>query len=432
LPLPLWLWVAGAGATIVLTFTATALFFHKRIPHIQVVSVASFTHPLLATCMRITAAAVFVLTLFAGFVGVQDPYSNLITTMIWIVWWVGFAFVCALIGNLWSIVNPLCTLFPWTGRRMPYPEWLAMWPAVIIFTGFVWAELVWQDNDVPAFLARAMLAYAVLTWIAMFLFGRDTWLERGEAFSIAFGILARFAPLDERRRLLRPPGMGLLTDRPVPFSLLVFVLVMLASVTFDGFLETPLYQQIVTAIQQSPTLGRLLFGLSEWGLSEPQVIATAALLAFPLGFLAAYWLTSWLAVRLTRSKLTVNQFACAFVLTLVPIAVAYHLSHYFSLLATAGQFIIPLASDPFGFGWDLFGTARYKVDLGIVNPYLFWYGAVTLIVIGHVIAVVVAHLQALRVLGSRRAALVSQIPMVVLMIAYTTLSLWILAQPIVG
>jgi len=52
------------------------------------------------------------------------------------------------------------------------------------------------------------------------------------------------------------------------------------------------------------------------------------------------------------------------VLTLVPIAVAYHLSHYFSLLLTAGQFVIPLASDPFGFGWNLFGTA----GSGLLNP----------------------------------------------------------------
>ena len=75
----------------------------------------------------------------------------------------------------------------------------------------------------------------------------------------------------------------------------------------------------------------------------------------------------------------------------MPIAVAYHLAHYFSLLLTAGQFIIPLASDPFGFGWNLFGTAGYKVDLGILSPYVFWYGAVALIVAGHVIAVVLAH-----------------------------------------
>jgi hypothetical protein len=112
--------------------------------------------------------------------------------------------------------------------------------------------------------------------------------------------------------------------------------------------------------------------------------------------------------------------------------VAYHLAHYFSLLLTAGQFVIPLASDPFGFGWNLFGTAGYKVDLGILSPYVFWYSAVALIVAGHAVAVFVAHLEAWRLFGNRRAALASQVPLLVLMVAYTMLSLWILAQPIVG
>ena len=127
-----------------------------------------------------------------------------------------------------------------------------------------------------------------------------------------------------------------------------------------------------------------------------------------------------------------REAACRFVLTLVPIAAAYHLSHYFSLLFTAGQFVIPLASDPFGFGWNLFGTAGYKVDLGLLSPYVFWYCAVVLIVAGHVLAVYMAHVTALREFGERRAALVSQVPMLVVMVAYTMLSLWILAQPIVG
>jgi hypothetical protein len=120
-----------------------------------------------------------------------------------------------------------------------------------------------------------------------------------------------------------------------------------------------------------------------------------------------------------------------FVLGLVPIAVAYHLAHYFSLLLTAGQFIIPLASDPFGSGWDLFGTAGYKVVLGVLDPYVFWYGAVALIVTGHVIAVAVAHIEAVRLFGAHRA-LAGGLPMLALMVAYTMLSLWILAQPIVG
>jgi hypothetical protein len=472
LPLPLWLWVTGAGATIVLTFAAIALFvragsFGTDYPRVDLLRFAPFRwieRPWIVAFVRLLAALLFSVTICAGFFGAQSPYANLITTMVWVVWWVGFAFVCALVGDLWALVNPLRTLFAWgkalhatlfrsrsPARKWTYPEWLGVWPGVALFLCFAWAELVWRDNDIPAYLAWAVVGYSLITWIGMFLYGRDAWLANGEAFSIAFGVLARFAPLEvgppgsqgsERRLFLRPLGAGLLTRKPVRFSFMVFVLLMLATVTFDGFQETPLMQRIDTAVNSSPTLASLLFDLSEWGFDESQLIHTAALVTFPLAFLAVFWIACWSMVILTRRSasgdanvakdLRVNETARAFVLTLVPIAVAYHLSHYFSLLLTAGQFIIPLVSDPFGFGWNLFGTAKYKVDLGIVSPYVFWYCAVTIIVIGHVIAVLVAHGVALRVFGNRRDALVSQIPMVLLMVAYTTLSLWILAQPIVG
>jgi hypothetical protein len=121
-----------------------------------------------------------------------------------------------------------------------------------------------------------------------------------------------------------------------------------------------------------------------------------------------------------------------FVLSLVPIAIAYHLSHYLSYLLIAGQYIIPLTSDPFGLGWDLFGTAAYRIDIGIVNAKLIWYVAVTAIVTGHALAVYIAHVMAMRVFPDRNAALRSQIPMLVLMVAYTMISLWILSQPIVN
>jgi hypothetical protein len=376
--------------------------------------------------LRVIALAMFVLSLAAGFLGSQDPYRNLIPTMVWIVWWVGFAFVCALVVDVWVLVNPLAALFPATRGVVRYPAWLGAWPAVALFFAFAWAELIWPDNDVPAYLAQAVLTYAVLTWAGMFLFGRETWLARGEAFSIAFGILGRFAPFEVAGGdvRLRVPGTGLVAGPTPSFSLLVFVLLMLATVTFDGFLETPLYQRLATGAQTS----RLFFELSELGLPENEVVATLGLLAVPLAFVSAYWLTAWAMARLGGAP----GVAGAFVLSLVPIAVAYHLAHYFSLLVTAGQFVIPLASDPFGFGWDLFGTAGYKVDLAILSPYVFWYGAVALIVAGHAIAVFIAHFEALRVFGDRRRALAGQVPMLALMVAYTMLSLWILAQPIVG
>lgn len=352
--------------------------------------------------LRVAAAVLFVLSLVAGFFGNQDPYRNLLPTVVWVLWWVGLGFVCALVADFWAPLNPLDTLFRWAGAptlRLAWPLRLGAWPAVVLFFGFAWAELVWPDKDVPARLACAVLGYAIVTWIGMFLYGREAWLARGEAFSLAFGLLARFALFGRR------------DAQPVSFSFMVFVLLMLATVTYDGFLETPAMQGIATALVGLPGL----FALSELGLGESLLIESGLLLLFALAFVAFF-----LGTRVTRE----------FVLTLVPIAVAYHLSHYFSLLLTAGQFIIPLASDPFGFGWDLFGTAGHKVNLGIVSPYVFWYGAVTLIVVGHVLAVLQAHRLAQHVYPGRVFS--SQVPLMVLMVAYTTLSLWILAQPIVG
>ena len=119
-------------------------------------------------------------------------------------------------------------------------------------------------------------------------------------------------------------------------------------------------------------------------------------------------------------------------LTLNPIALAYHLAHYLSFLLTAGQLVVPLASDPLGFGWNLFRTTHYRVDIGVVDAKFIWYTAVTTIVVGHVLAVYLAHVTAARAFVSDRSALLSQLPMLALMVGYTTISLWILAQPVVA
>ena len=455
LPLPLWLWLTGAGLTIVVTFAAVAALArgsrlsagYPSADLLRYAPVRVLAGPWPIAFIRALGAALFALTIAAGLFGAQDAYANLITTMVWVIWWVGCAFVCALVGNVWALANPLATVFAafeWTyaklthgralARALPYPQWLGAWPGVLLFLCFVWAELVWEHNDVPANLARALIAYAVVTWIGMFTFGREVWLAHGEAFAIAFGILARFAPLalTGSRLELRPPGTGLIAARPVCVSLTAFALLMLASVTYDGFLETPLNQKLATAMHGSPAAAALLFEASEWGLDETQIVATLTLIVFACGFIALYWLAAALMTHATGRAVSVHAAAGWFVMTLVPIAVAYHLAHYFSLLLTAGQFIIPLASDPFGFGWNLLGTAHYKVDLAIVSPYVLWYGAVALIVIGHVIAVVLAHLTATRAFADARSAFVSQLPMMVLMVAYTASSLWILAQPIVA
>jgi hypothetical protein len=277
----------------------------------------------------------------------------------------------------------------------------------------------------------------------MLLFGRETWLRRGEAFSLVFGLLARFAPTEvrvstaKREWNLRPYAVGLLSDEPVPPSLLALVILMLATVTFDGFIETPLWVS-------------LLDGLDGWRARSPLLLTVGTLhaAAYTLGlvavwilFLSIYCVFAWMIARLATITPAAGRLpgerhetatvAGLFVLTLVPIAIAYHLAHYLSFLLMAGQYLIPLASDPFGFGWDVFGTTRYFVKIGIVDARFVWYLSVSAIVIGHVAAVYLAHAMACRVFKEKRAALRSQYPMLLLMIGYTMVSLWIIAQPIV-
>jgi len=464
LPVPLWLYLTGAGAAVGVSFLMMALFMRgsppsETYPRINLLKWRigrAVAHPLTLSICRALAMALFVLVLVAGFLGHQAPVRNIAPIMVWAIWWVGMAYVSALLGDLWALVSPLNTAFAWIESAysrarhgaalslgLRYPEWLGSWPAVVLFFAFAWGELIWEQADVPADVAAAVLLYGVITWAGMLLFGRETWLRRGEAFSLVFGLLARFAPTEvrvstaKRECNLRPYAVGLLSDEPVPPSLLALVILMLAVVTFDGFIETPLWVSLVD-------------GLDGWRAQAPLLLTVGTLraAAYTLGlvavwllFLSIYCVFAWMiarmaaitpaAARLPGERHETATVAGLFVLTLVPIAIAYHLAHYLSFLLMAGQYLIPLASDPFGFGWDVFGTTRYFVKIGIVDARFVWYLSVSAIVIGHVAAVYLAHAMACRVFKEKRAALRSQYPMLLLMIGYTMVSLWIIAQPIV-
>jgi hypothetical protein len=220
---------------------------------------------------------------------------------------------------------------------------------------------------------------------------------------------------------------------------MMFVVLMLSTVTFDGFIETPLWMAIVDWVLLAPLLFPVLTVLHQMFGRLLPVIQSVALGVFPLVFLAIYMVFVWLMRCVVSTaardagdrRIPTTDLARLFVLTLVPIAIAYHLAHYLAYFLVAGQLIIPLASDPFGFGWDLLGTSLYRIDIGIVDARFVWYTAVIAIVVGHIIAVCLAHLMAFYVFRDTRLATKSQYPMLGLMVCYTMISLWILAQPIV-
>jgi hypothetical protein len=336
--------------------------------------------------------------------------------------------------------------------KFDWPQRVGVWPAIALFIVFSWLELIWEGRSIPWNLAWLAIGFSILSWTGMFIFGRSTWLAHADPFALAFGVLSKFGPTDiqtehcscdtckaelggarggdrcDRRAespgkvMLRPPGAGLVDTEHISQSLSVFVVVMLSTVTFDGVMATPVWQRVE---------GALYTALPVLGESRLAIINTLGLLAFCVVFIAVYRLFATLIARASGNRMTADAAARAFVLTLVPIAIAYLVAHYLSYFLIQGQLLIRLASDPFGFEWNLFGTAHFRPDIGIVGARFMWYTSLIAIVLGHVAAVASAHFVALRRIEDPRLAMRSQIPMLVLMIAYTMVSLWIIAQPIV-
>ncbi len=449
LPLPLTLFITGAGMTVALSFFVVVRFVRNEAASsvpvcfdlLRINGIGWLVSPFILNALRSISVVIFGLLVVAGLFGNTDPSKNILPTFLWVNWWVGMAFISALVGNLWALVNPWKIIFSWFEKAFGrfrftqnYPTWLGQWPSVILFLAFAWLELVSEQAIHPPTLAVLIIIYSGITWVGMAIFGRDIWLENGEIFTAFYGLIARFAPVARNadRLDLKLPAMGLLDERPARFSAVCFVLLLLTTVTFDGILETPMWAEIVDRISNSVTIQSTVISFQTTEIDLTIFVKSVALIIFPCILLGIFCVFSHAMAVFGGGRVSTSDVVGYFVMSLVPIAIAYHISHYLSYLLITGQKIIPLISDPFGFGWNIFNTVGYQIDISIVNAKIVWYTAVIAIVIGHVFAVYIAHIMAIRVFTERDAALRSQMPMLVLMVAYTMISLWVMSQPIVN
>ena len=447
LPLPLSLYLFGAAAAVAVSFVIAGLFVRQPHAARAYPRVDLLGHPLgrlilhdgVAFALRLVALVFFFATVLAGFIGSDNPYRNIAPTLVWIIWWVGFAYVSAFAGDLWWLINPWRTIFlsaerlcqKVVGRALsldrPYPARLGVLPAVLLLLGFSWIELVYPNPAVPLHLSWLAVGYSIFTFAGMMLFGRDTWLRHGDVFTVVFATFARFAPTEvragpPRQVLLRPFGAGLLDGAAVSSSMTGFVLLLLATVLFDGASTSPEWMKLESALAAL---------LSLFGELAPMAVKTAGLVAFWFILSAAYLATCAIMSLVVARQRAPLDIARGFAFTLVPIAIGYHVAHYLTFLLVQGQYIIPLVSDPFGYGWNLFGTAGYRVDIAIVGARFAWYAALAAVLTGHFAAVYFAHRKAMAMFTGRGLALRSQVPLTALMVVYTFVSLSILAEPVV-
>ena len=441
LPAPLSYFVIGASAVVVLSFVVAELFENLAAPAAdapaRVVSLGVLL-PLLRFAGGAIGLLLFTLTIAAGLFGTRDPLMNLAPTMVWIVSWVGLSLLVACIGNAWPALDPWRTLFDIldaAARRMgrasgiplhwTYPRLLGAWPAVILLLAIAWFEVVYPQAAVPYRLAWVLIGWSALTLAGMLAFGREAWQSNADVFAIYFATLGRFGVFaraaDSRSLIVRSPGSGLIGARADSTAMVAFVIAMLSTVLFDGLLGGQLWLVIQ---------GRLARAVPLLADSNGYMIGAAGLIGVWLVFLAAYVLacliTTWIARELAPAAV-----ARAFAFTLVPIAIAYNLAHNASNLIMQMQLLIPLASDPLGIQWNLFGTVNYRPAIGLVDARLAWFIAIGAIVAGHVVSIWLAHCVALREYGATHRAAVATIPLATLMVIYTAVSLSVIAEPMV-
>lgn len=439
LPIPEWLFAWGASGVLIVSFVALAVAWPT--PRLRTVP----WRPLPAVGRALTGrawgviggsagVALLGLVVVAGYIGPQEPTDNLAPTLVLIVFWVGLAFTSVLAGDLFRLLNPwraLGEVAGWVTARLgrrprrdrrPYPERLGHWPAAIGMLAFTWVELASGWGEQPDRLATAAVVYTVVTLAAMSVYGVRPWIENGETFSVYFGLLARMSVFERRGRRvgLRPPLAGLagFAARPGTVAL---ISVMIGSVSFDG-------------LSQGGTWGALAVQLNQRLLSLGAPIGTAIVIASTLGLLLCVGLVAGFyklgVAGVQRSGGTAGQtdLARAFAHALVPTAFAYVVAHYLTYLIHEGQAIGYLASDPLGRGWDLFGTASAGIDFTLISQTTAWYLQVAAVVIGHIGGLALAHDRALVRFPSPEAAIRSQYWLLGVMVGFTTLALWLLAE----
>jgi hypothetical protein len=439
LPVPLWLFFYGASVVLVVSFVALGALWRR--PLLERRAEGRPLPPwaqrlLLGRPLRVVlglaSVGLLVVVLWAAAFGEDSVAVNLAPTFVWVIFWLGLVPVMVLIGNVWSALSPWKAAadgVAWAWRKigltwsppLPYSERLGRWPAAVLLLAFTTLELAYPNASSPRTLASAIAVYSWITWLGMAAAGREEWHSRGEAFSVYFGLLSRLAPFGVREgRVVARTPLSDLARRGEPPGTVAFVAVMLGSVAFDGFSRTTFWQERTYSIDSALALDRpRLADLALTGFNLLGLVAGVALVA--LVFLLAVECARVVAGR--RESL-----AEAFVSSLVPIALAYAVAHYFSLFVLQGQVARRLISDPFGYGWNLFGTRDFQPSLTVLTPNTVWYVQVGALVVGHVLGLTLAHDRAVALFRSPGTALRTQYAMHVLMVAYTVGGLWLLSN----
>ncbi len=429
LPLPLWLFVAGGAAVVLLSFLLVLRRPTTPLPPDMPEDVVppGRLHPVAGTLAVLVTLGVA----WTGLAGSQETAENIAPTFFWLVLWIVVPLTVGLVGDWTRPVNPFAALGRLgasprlrklvLARTQPLPWRLGWWPAVGLFVLLVLGELVFNlDTTVPSFVGSMLVGYSAACLFLGLLFG-EGFLQRGEVFSGLYDAWGRLGVF----RFGAPGRRGFAGGLELPFApsadRIVFVLLLLVSINFDGLLSTPQW-----ASYERRTLGT--------NASHLEALRTLSLGLLVIVLLAVFMAFAFASARAGRVRNTPLA-ALAFLLpSLVPIAFGYLVAHYLQYVITNGQLLLPLIGNPGFSGWPIHLPYPFNDDFDphptVLPLKFFWYVSVAVIVAVHVVAVVIANRRLATRTSSPVLARRSEYPWLAAMVAYTAFSLFLIAQPL--
>ena len=445
LPIPAWLFAWGASIVLIVSFFALSVAWRK--PRFEDErwrpSVPALSRALLSLPVQILCGAIGVLLLgfsiYAGLHGTEAPDRNFALTFLFITVWLGFPLFSVILGDVFRPFNPWRAIgraigggfFLIAGQppaHLTYPRRLGRWPAAMGLLAFVWLEVAYaQSGGVsvvlsPQVAGLAALIYSLYTFVMTTLFGVEKWCENGEVFSVYFGMFSQLGTFGVKDGRLgrRVPLSAAGRWAAVPGSAAV-VIASIASTSFDGAQEGAFKSGIIQVFEWLSDAGM--------GLLAARRLSDTIFMLLCFAGVGLVYLAGVRGMSRVRGAPPLAKLRSGFVHTLIPIAFAYLVAHYFSLFVfqEQAQFTY-LLSDPLGNGHtDLFGTVSGTVDFKLLSANAIWYVQVAALVIGHVAGLTLAHDRATAWWGDYRQAARSQYWMLAVMVAFTCFGLYLLS-----
>jgi hypothetical protein len=445
LPIPAWLFAWGASIVLIISFFALSAAWRKprfederRRPICRGLSGALLSVPVQLLCGAI-GVGLLGFSIYAGLKGTEAPDRNFALTFLFVTAWLGFPLFSVIFGDVFRPFNPWRAIARVIGgaftliagqapAHLRYPPRWGRWPAAVTLLAVVWLEVVYGASGgvavglSPHAAGMATLVYTLYTLLMMTLFGVEIWCDRGEVFSVYFGMFSQLGAFGVRDgRLGRRLPLSASTHwATVPGSAAV-VIASIASTSFDGAQEGAFKSAIIKTFEW----------LAEAGLSLTTSLRLADTIFMLLCFvgIGLVYLIGVRGMATVRGAPPRDKLRSGFAHTLIPIAFAYLVAHYFSLFVfqEQAQFTY-LLSDPLGTATtDLFGTASGGINFKLLSANAIWYVQVGALVIGHVLGLTLAHDRATAYWGDYKQAARSQYWMLAVMVAFTCFGLYLLS-----